>query len=53
MKRVASILRALGLGEERLLMTAASAAEGGVFADTATTFTERIRKMGPSPLRGA
>ena len=35
MKRVASILRALGLGEERLLMTAASAAEGGVFADTA------------------
>jgi len=53
MKRVASILRALGLGEERLLMTAASAAEGGVFADTATAFTEKVRKMGPSPLREA
>jgi coenzyme F420-reducing hydrogenase delta subunit len=32
-------------------MTAASAAEGSVFADTANTFTERIKKLGPNPLR--
>ena len=48
---LARVIEALGLGPDRLLMTAASAAEGARFAETATTFTERIRKLGPSPLR--
>ena len=50
-KRVGQVLRALGLGESRLMMTAASAAEGSVFADTANAFVEKVRKLGPSPLR--
>jgi F420-non-reducing hydrogenase iron-sulfur subunit len=50
--RVSRALRALGL-DGRLLMTAASASEGTVFAETANEFAERIRKLGPSPLRGA
>lgn len=53
MTRVSGVLRALGLGDGRLLMTAASAAEGARFAETAVAFTEKIRKLGPSPLRGA
>ena len=50
-KRVGQVLRALGLGESRLMMTAASAAEGSVFADTANAFVEKVQKLGPSPLR--
>ena len=49
--RVGTVLAALGLGKERLMMTAASAAEGSVFADAANAFVDRIRKLGPSPLR--
>ncbi len=49
-ERVGRVVRALGL-DGRVMMTAASAAEGNVFAATATEFTEKIRKMGPSPLR--
>lgn len=52
MDRVGRVVKALGL-EGRLLMTAASAAEGDVFAKTAQAFTEAVRQKGPSPLRGA
>jgi F420-non-reducing hydrogenase iron-sulfur subunit len=50
-KRVGTVLAALGLGKERLMMTAASAAEGSVFAEAANAFGDRIRTLGPSPLR--
>ncbi|MBI4416653.1 MAG: hydrogenase iron-sulfur subunit [Euryarchaeota archaeon] len=50
--RVSRVVQALGL-DGRLMMTAASAAEGNVFAAAANEFTERVRKLGPSPLRGA
>jgi len=49
-ERVDGVLRALGLGD-RLLMAAASAAEGNVFSDTAKAFTEKVRRLGPNPLR--
>ncbi len=51
MKRIGPVLETLGLGDDRLLMTAASAAEGSVFADTANAFVERSRKLGPNPIR--
>jgi len=51
MKRVDSLLQALGLGETRLRRVAASAAEGPQFAALASEFTEVVRKLGPSPLR--
>ena len=50
--RVDRVVRALGLGG-RLAMTAASAAEGNVFANAARDFTEKVRKLGPNPLRQA
>jgi len=49
--RVAPMLQALGIGQQRLLMTAASAAEGPVFAAKATEFVELVKRLGPSPLR--
>ena len=48
--RVERVVRALGL-DGRLTMTAASAAEGNVFADAARSFSEKLRKLGPNPLR--
>jgi F420-non-reducing hydrogenase iron-sulfur subunit len=51
-KRLSRVFRALGLGEARVKMTAASAAEGIQFAAVANEFAETVRKMGPSPLRG-
>ena len=51
-ERVDRVLQALGL-RGRLHMTAASAAEGNLFAEEARAFTERVRSLGPSPLRGA
>ena len=53
MKRVSGVLRALGLGDARLRIAAASAAEGPQFAATANEFTESVRKLGPNPLRGS
>lgn len=46
-----SIMRSLGLDEERVLLRWISAAEGKKFADTVTEFTERLRKKGPSPFK--
>ena len=48
--RVERVVRALGL-DGRLTMTAASAAEGNVFADAARSFSEKVRKLGPNPIR--
>jgi F420-non-reducing hydrogenase iron-sulfur subunit len=41
-----------GLEPERLKLEWVSASEGQRFAQTVTEFTERIRKLGPSPLSG-
>jgi len=51
MARVSRVLNALGLGQGRLLVDAASASEGPRFAKLANEFAERVRKLGPSPLR--
>jgi coenzyme F420-reducing hydrogenase delta subunit len=45
------LLADAGLEPERLEMFNLSSAMGGKFAEYATTMTERIRKLGPSPLR--
>jgi len=50
-KKLHILLRALGLGQGRLAIDAASASEGPEFAEIVTEFTNQIRKMGPSPLR--
>ena len=50
--QLSRVLHALGL-EGRLRMTAASASEGPQFAAAAIEFTEKVKKLGPSPLRGA
>ncbi len=45
------LLDEIGLGGERLDIFYMSGGQGGAFADAATTMTERIRKIGPNPLR--
>ncbi len=53
-KRVAyakKLLDEIGLGGERVEIFYMSGGQGGAFAEAARTMTERIRKMGPNPLR--
>jgi len=50
MKMTADLLDILGIGHERMQLEWISASEGEKFANTMTTFTERIRKLGPNPL---
>jgi F420-non-reducing hydrogenase iron-sulfur subunit len=55
-KRVArakNILEKIGLGKDRLEMFFMSSAEGGRFSEVAREMTERIRKLGPSPIKGS
>jgi coenzyme F420-reducing hydrogenase delta subunit len=47
------LLDEIGLGGDRLEMFNMSAGEGAKFAAAADEMTERIRKLGPSPLRGS
>jgi len=49
--RVKEILNQVGVGGDRLEMYNLSAAEGGRFAQIAREMTERIRELGPSPIR--
>lgn len=42
----------IGLGRERVEMYFLSSAEGARFAQIATEMTERIRALGPNPLKG-
>ncbi|MEM2906236.1 MAG: hydrogenase iron-sulfur subunit [Candidatus Bathyarchaeia archaeon] len=44
-------LKAVGLGDERLEMYFMSAAQSDRFVQSVTEFTERIAKLGPSPLK--
>lgn len=50
-KYTKKILDEIGLGGDRLEMYNLSAAMGQKFVDLAKEMTERIRKLGPSPLR--
>ena len=53
-KRIAFMKKFLdyaGIDEERLVLKWVSSAEGPRFAQVVTDFVEKIRKLGPSPLR--
>ncbi len=50
-KRVKEILEQVGLGAERVEMFNLSAGQGGRFAEIVREMDERIRKLGPSPIR--
>lgn len=50
-KSVKKLLDDIGLGSERLEFYNLSAAMGPRFAEIANEMTERIKKLGPSPLR--
>ena len=55
-KRVAyvkKLLDEIGIGGERVEMFVMSAGMGEVFAQTASDFTEKIRRLGPNPARVA
>ena len=47
---VKGLLEETGLGGDRAEMFNMSAAMGRKFADTVTSFTDRIRQLGPSPV---
>ena len=49
---VKGLLRDLGIEPERVEMYNMSAAQGGRFAEVAREMVDRIKKLGPSPLRG-
>lgn len=50
-ERARQLLSEIGLEPERLEMFNLSSAEGPRFAEIVTLMTERVRKLGPSPLR--
>ena len=52
-ERAKNILDQIGLGGERLEMFFMSSAEGSRFAEVVIEMTERIKKLGPSPIKGA
>jgi F420-non-reducing hydrogenase iron-sulfur subunit len=45
------LLEDLGIEKERLLLKWISAAEGELFATVMREFTEKLEKLGPSPLK--
>jgi len=45
------ILADVGIEKERLLLKWVSASEGEIFANTIKELTDKIKKLGPSPLR--
>ena len=47
------LLDQIGLNGERLEMFFLSSAEGARWAEIATEMTERIKELGPNPLREA
>lgn len=50
-QRAQTILDEIGLGRERLDMFFMSGSQGYTFAMAAQTMTERIRQLGPNPLK--
>jgi coenzyme F420-reducing hydrogenase delta subunit len=51
LERAKKILQEIGLERERLDMFFMSGSQGQTFAMAAQTMTERIRKLGPNPLK--
>jgi F420-non-reducing hydrogenase iron-sulfur subunit len=51
--QVQKLLDEIGIGGERLEMVLLSAGMGDRFAETAKNITEKIRKLGPSPIHSA
>jgi len=51
-ERTKSILDKVGLGKDRLEMFFMSSSEGARFAQVAREMTERVNKLGPSPIKG-
>ena len=51
MKATKELLDEIGLGGERVDMYFMSGGQGRTFARAAIEMTERIRRLGPSPLR--
>ncbi len=51
LKRAKKILDEIGLGGDRLDMFFMSGSQAQAFASAAKTMTERIRKLGPNPLK--
>ena len=51
LKRAGKILAEIGLEEERVAMFFMSGSQAQAFAAAAHTMTERIRKLGPNPLK--
>ena len=50
-KRVKEILEQVGLGGERVEMYNLSAGQGGRFAEIAREMDQKIRELGPSPIK--
>jgi F420-non-reducing hydrogenase iron-sulfur subunit len=46
------VVESLGLESDRLRLSWISASEGQRFADVVNEFNEKIKKMGPSPIKG-
>ncbi len=53
LKRARNILDEIGLGGDRLDMFFMSGSQAQAFANAAITMTERIRKLGPNPLKNS
>ena len=51
MDRTKKILDEIGIGGERIEMYNLSAAEGARFAEIAKEMTEKIRNLGPNPIK--
>jgi coenzyme F420-reducing hydrogenase delta subunit len=50
-KYVQDLLDQIGIGGQRIEMFHMSSAMGGAFAEAVTRLTERIRELGPNPLK--
>lgn len=50
-QKTRELVELLGLGHDRVALEWVSSAEGSRFAQIMTDFTERIKELGPSPLK--
>ncbi|MBI4775217.1 MAG: hydrogenase iron-sulfur subunit [Deltaproteobacteria bacterium] len=50
-KQAQKMVDEIGIGGERIEMTTMSAGMGGRFAHTVKEFTEKVRAMGPNPIK--
>ena len=51
MKYVQALLDQIGIGGQRIEMFHMSSAMGGAFADAVTKMTERVKELGPNPVK--